>query len=454
MSRTAIRKDKQRYRGETGRERFKVLLVEDSRMFTVALSAQITQNAAAAVETCSTLAEMKLALEKRSNAYAVLVVDLNLQDSPGTQVLEAVAECGIPTIVFTGNFAFDKFDLPHGANIAEFILKDSPNVFEDVVSSVKRLLANDEIRVLVVSEKPEVRQLALSLLRGRRFLTSEACSAAEALSLMNDLPDIGLAVIDNALPDMPGETLVRTLRQEFSVERLRIVGTAVAGSSRSSSSTFRRSGADDYIVQPFSEDEFHQRVATNIDTLSHFRKLQAIASRDFLTDMYNRRHFFERGPILVRHCLEQGESVCAAVMDIDHFKKFNDAYGHETGDLVLKAVARKVRELVGDEYHLSARLGGEEFALLFRSMNLEEATVFCDHLREEVARTKVLAEEEELSVTISIGLAEITEIETFDNYLHAADQYLYMAKNSCRNRVFSDYSIVQMFSERSANNSA
>ncbi len=423
-------------------------------MFTVALSDQIAQNAAVVVETCSTLAEMESALAAQPNGYAVLVVDLNLKDSPGTQVLEAVAESRIPTIVFTGNFSVDKYDFPLGANIAEFILKDSPNVFEDVVSSVKRLLGNDEIRVLVVSETPEVRHFALSLLRGRRFLTSEACSASEALSLMNELPDIGLAIIDNALPDMSGEALVRQLRQDFSVERLRIVGTAVGGSPRSSASTFRRAGADDYIVQPFSEDEFHQRVAANIDTLSHFRRLQAIASRDFLTDMYNRRHFFERGPILVRHCLEQGESVCAAVMDIDHFKKFNDTYGHETGDLVLKAVARKVRELVGDEYHLSARLGGEEFALLFRNMNLEEATVFCDRLRDEVARTKVLAEEEELSVTISIGLAEITEIETFDNYLHAADQYLYMAKNSGRNRVFSDYSIVQMFSERPSSKSA
>ncbi len=428
----------------------KVLLVEDSRMFTVALSKQITSSTGADVYCCSTLAEMASALEGGEAGFAVVVADLNLEDSPESEVLDLVAQCGLPTIVFTGNFALEDGDIPRRANIVDFILKDSPSVFDDVVSSVKSLLNNDEIRVLVAGGEIAMRNLARGLLRGRRFLVAEADCGKDALAQLVDLPDIGLVIVDHNLPDMSGEALVRAIRRDFNKERIRIVGTAVGGSTSSSLGSFRRAGADDFVVQPFFEDEFNQRVAGNVDTLTRFRKLQAIASRDFLTNMYNRRHFFERGPVLVRHSLELNEPVCAAIMDIDHFKKFNDTYGHETGDVVLKAVARKIREIVGDEYHLSARLGGEEFAMLFRNMDLENATVFCDRLRQEVADTRVVADEEELSVTISIGLAEITEIETFDNYLHAADQYLYMAKNSGRNCVFSDYSIVQMFSDRSA----
>jgi len=136
------------------------------------------------------------------------------------------------------------------------------------------------------------------------------------------------------------------------------------------------------------------------------------------------------------------------VLDIDHFKKFNDTYGHETGDLVLKTVARKLRQMIDGETHLIARLGGEEFAILLRNMDVREATEYCDLLREEIARTNILFEDEELSVRVSIGVAIISAEETFDNYLHAADQYLYMAKNSGRNRVFSDYSITQLFADR------
>jgi diguanylate cyclase (GGDEF)-like protein len=172
--------------------------------------------------------------------------------------------------------------------------------------------------------------------------------------------------------------------------------------------------------------------------------LQRMASRDYLTDMLNRRYFFDRGPKMVEMCLRQSSPVCAALLDIDHFKRLNDTYGHEVGDLVLKAVSRKLLQIVGENQHLAARIGGEEFGLLLTHMDIEEAYEFCERIRIEISKVRVAIDDEDISVTVSMGLATISEFETFDNYLNAADQYLYLAKHSGRNRVFSDYQVLKI----------
>jgi diguanylate cyclase (GGDEF)-like protein len=171
------------------------------------------------------------------------------------------------------------------------------------------------------------------------------------------------------------------------------------------------------------------------------QSLQRMASRDYLTDMLNRRYFFDRGPKIVDMCLRKALPVCAALLDIDHFKRLNDTYGHEIGDLVLKAVSRKLLQIVGEKNHLPARIGGEEFALLLTNMDSEQAYLYCDQIRQEISRTRIAVDDEDISVTVSMGLASISGAETFDNYLNAADQYLYLAKHSGRNRVFSDYQV-------------
>lgn len=131
------------------------------------------------------------------------------------------------------------------------------------------------------------------------------------------------------------------------------------------------------------------------------------------------------GPRLVDQHLRRGEGTSIAVLDIDHFKRLNDTYGHEIGDLVLKHVARQLKLLVGEE-HLLARLGGEEFGILFDSLGVRDAFAFCEKLRAELAKLKIVADDEELGITVSIGLATIEAPESFENYLHAADQFLYM----------------------------
>ncbi len=422
-------------------------------MFSLALTARFREELNVEVVTCRTVSEFRQATAPGTARFTLAVVDLTLKDSEHMESLRYASEINLPSIAFTGSFDFQNELESLGNTVVDYVLKDSERVFDAIVGAVKRILTNSNIRVLIVSTDEAERAELRDFLLPQQFLVSEVSTGAEALDKMVTHSDIEIVLIRDKLPDMSHNALVRKIRDEYQLDRVRIIGLVDQGDS-ASGAEFLKWGASDFVSIPLNREAFHRRVAQNVDTLEKFKELRAAASRDFLTDMYNRRHFFERGPVLVKHCLERGEPVCAAVLDIDHFKKFNDTYGHETGDVVLKVVARRLREIVGDDFHISARLGGEEFGLLFRNMSLKDATDFCDALRIAIAETKILAEEEELSVTISVGLAEILGDETFDNYLNAADQYLYMAKNSGRNCVFSDYSIMQMFAARSQEKSA
>lgn len=423
-----------------------ILVVEDTRTFTTVLAHRFETELAVDVVTCQTLKDMQRAISESQGRFMLGVVDLNLADSPKGEVLDYSLEVGLPTIVFTGTFDFHMRESLLQKNVLDYVIKDNSGAIDSIVNAVRRVLQNRNIRVLVADGREQEESEAVQMLLAQQFLVVHAGSAPDAMEKLGKYRDIELVLIDDALPG-GGVELVKQIRRNASAEDMRIIGFSTRQNPLTCA-VFLKAGASDFLYQPFIQEEFQCRVAQSVDTLSQIKKLQAIASRDFLTDTYNRRYFFERGPILVQHCLARHEPCCAVVLDIDHFKKFNDTYGHETGDLVLKTVARKLRQMIDGETHLIARLGGEEFAILLRNMDVREATEYCDLLREEIARTNILFEDEELSVRVSIGVAIISAEETFDNYLHAADQYLYMAKNSGRNRVFSDYSITQLFADR------
>lgn len=424
-----------------------VLVVEDTRTFTTVLAHRFETELAVDVVTCHTLKDMQRVLASGPGRFMLAVIDLNLADSPNGEVLDYSLEVDLPTIVFTGTFDFRVRESILKKNVLDYVIKDNNRALDSIVNAVRRVLHNRNIRVLVADRFEAEESEAVQMLQAQQFLVTHASTLGEAVDRLAKYRDIELVIVDDALPGGGGIELVKQIRRTASAEDLRIIGFSTRENPLLCAA-FLKAGASDFLYQPFIQEEFQCRVAQSVDTLAQFKKLQAIASRDFLTDTYNRRYFFERGPVLVQHCLARQEPCCAVVLDIDHFKKFNDTYGHETGDLVLKTVARKLRQMIDGDTHLIARLGGEEFAILLRNMDVREATEYCDLLREEIARTHIVFEDEELSVNVSIGVAVISAEETFDNYLHAADQYLYMAKNSGRNRVFSDYSITQLFAER------
>ena len=167
----------------------------------------------------------------------------------------------------------------------------------------------------------------------------------------------------------------------------------------------------------------------------HLRmSLREQAMRDWLTGLHNRRHFDDALRGEIARAERARDNLTLALLDIDHFKSFNDAFGHEAGDEVLKAVASELRGFVRS-YDLACRVGGEELALLLPRAPIEETRVRLDLLRERIGTLSLRHDDVALPrVTVSIGVADLAHGPATD-LLRRADIALYAAKHGGRNRV-------------------
>ena len=170
------------------------------------------------------------------------------------------------------------------------------------------------------------------------------------------------------------------------------------------------------------------------------RDLQAAwseARTDALTGIANRKHFDQALRVAAAQALEQGVNACLLLADIDHFKHFNDVYGHVLGDQVLRLVASLLRHNIKGQ-DLVARYGGEEFAVILPATRLADAKTLADRLRELVASRRVQLKDRGQTlgrVTLSIGVAEFRPGERCVDWIGRADGALYEAKHAGRNRV-------------------
>jgi len=161
------------------------------------------------------------------------------------------------------------------------------------------------------------------------------------------------------------------------------------------------------------------------------------ARTDALTGLANRRAFDEQLEQLLAHADRFGHSVSLILADVDHFKKVNDTWGHESGDVVLKSIAKTLSDGVR-AVDVCARFGGEEIAILLPQTQLGGAVELADRLRKAVASKPIMALGNEVPVTISCGVACYPEgVLTKEALFAAADRALYEAKSSGRNCVKS-----------------
>jgi diguanylate cyclase (GGDEF)-like protein/PAS domain S-box-containing protein len=166
-------------------------------------------------------------------------------------------------------------------------------------------------------------------------------------------------------------------------------------------------------------------------------KLRELAMKDELTGLYNRRHFVELAEAEVARARRTSGPLSLAMLDIDHFKAVNDAFGHPVGDLALKELARCMRETLRTT-DVPARLGGEEFVVLLTDTGLDGAVAVTERLRERVGRAEVPAGKERVArFTVSGGVAELAPGERFESLLTRADEALYRAKEEGRNRTIT-----------------
>lgn len=186
--------------------------------------------------------------------------------------------------------------------------------------------------------------------------------------------------------------------------------------------------------------ELTKQSSITIERANVYSEILKNATMDALTGLNNRRQFEKRLHEEYSIATRQNTPLCAMMIDIDFFKKFNDTYGHSVGDIVLKTTASTIKEQLR-EYDIPSRYGGEEFCILLPQTTTDEAKIVADRLRLAVENKQIEIKPEKntppknISVTISIGLAELDIKDMAEDLYMKADSALYKAKENGRNRV-------------------
>jgi diguanylate cyclase (GGDEF)-like protein len=287
--------------------------------------------------------------------------------------------------------------------------------------------------VLIVDDDRVNRTVLAQLLHGECRLIL-ARDGATALARLEE-EDVSLVLLDVSMPNMDGYEVLRRIREN---PRTRDVSVIFITSQTDEAAEERglSLGASDYVTKPIRPAIGLARVRVHLKLAQQRRELLRLSMHDGLTGLANRRHFDETLHLACRHVARTGNPLGVAIFDVDHFKQYNDHYGHGAGDETLRKVARVLGEHARRPTDLAARYGGEEFVLL-----AHDPAQF-DHLLERVRLAVVELEipHEKSSagiVTISCGGVVIEGSPSLapTPLLTHADRLLYRAKHEGRNRI-------------------
>lgn len=257
----------------------RILLAEDSNVFTSMVRQRLKEIFDIDVEICRTYDDLTTANELSEEPVRLAISNINLPGAENGEALEYLLDLNIPTIVFTGTFQEQTREKLLAKDIVDYILKDNIFAVEMLVESVCRFLTNHRHHVLIVDDSPTARALLSTRLKRYNFRVSVAESGAKAIDLLKKNADIGLVVTDYNMPDIDGFELTRRIRSVRGSHELRVIGVS-SSTNRLLSARFLKAGGNDFMLRPFIDEEFYCRVNQNLDTLSQIRTIKASNARD------------------------------------------------------------------------------------------------------------------------------------------------------------------------------
>ncbi|MBI5606096.1 MAG: diguanylate cyclase [Deltaproteobacteria bacterium] len=296
-------------------------------------------------------------------------------------------------------------------------------------------------KILIIDDSRLITQFGKSILTGKGHEVLTADSGELGLEMaLRDQPD--LVLLDVILPGMDGYQICQKLKTTAQAQDIPVI-MLTSKAEPADKIKGLELGAVDYVTKPFDAGELIARVNTHLRMKELYealqeknRQLQEMANRDGLTDLYNHRFFHEHLTREMDRVRRYGGIISCVIVDIDFFKKVNDTYGHQAGDLILKDVADILQKGIR-ESDLAARYGGEEFALILLQTDAQTAILISERIRSQIAARPFLAVEPALHITASFGVASFPSpgMNAERDLVEAADQALYQAKKGGRNRV-------------------
>jgi len=314
--------------------------------------------------------------------------------------------------------------------------------------------------ILIVDDSARARLLIEAALRaqGHDHLTSvdSARAAFQALGMdsesSGDPPGFDLILMDLLMPEVDGIEACRQIKSCQRFTDVPVIMVTAEDSPECLKAAFE-AGATDYVRKPVNRVELAARVQSALrlkqetdwrkarerELVALTEKLQQLSHMDGLTEVANRRHFDEELARVWRRTLREGGAMALVMIDIDHFKSYNDQYGHLAGDECLRRVAEVLRTSVKRPFDLVARYGGEEFAVLLPDTQGAGAEKIAEKIRASVEGLDIPHCRSSVGnrVTISCGVAVASPAPNLDpaSLIAMADRRLYTAKHTGRNCV-------------------
>lgn len=297
--------------------------------------------------------------------------------------------------------------------------------------------------ILIIDDSKGVRLQILDVLQKTSLFQRyhEAGSVIEAFKIVLNEP-VDVILCDLEMPGMDG---FKFLNMVSAREDLRNIPVIMITGRTDSETKIRglEQGASDYVTKPFEPGELVARVKVQLkikslqDSLkkSNLELLQ-LSNTDPLTHLSNRRCLMDTLEKELKRSERSHSPLSLIMVDIDHFKRVNDSYGHQQGDVVLIEVAKVLLEHLR-EYDMAARFGGEEFSLVLPETDLLPAVQVAERLRVAATQLSFPPPLHELKLTISLGVATFphSKLRSVDDLVRGADEALYLAKREGRNRV-------------------
>jgi len=302
--------------------------------------------------------------------------------------------------------------------------------------------ASPAARILIVDDHEDNIELLRARLEARGYATVSAHDGQQALDIATRAPHPDLILLDVMMPNIDGIEVARRLKGDESLPFMPIIMQTALDSTEHTVEGLD-AGADDYITKPINFAVLEARVRTQLrlkglveEVQRQKEELERISRTDALTGLDNRRHLEERLEEQFEHAKRLHEHFAVVMCDLDKFKSVNDTYGHQAGDEVLRQCARILKG-EAREIDRVGRYGGEEFMLVLPGAQPDSAVTFAERVRKAVEAHTFTFDGGTLRRTMSLGVAgwPHSKLARSDDLVRAADDALYVAKETGRNRV-------------------
>ncbi|OZG74440.1 diguanylate cyclase response regulator [Hahella sp. CCB-MM4] len=294
-------------------------------------------------------------------------------------------------------------------------------------------------RILIVDDQPLMIRVIHQIFADEHELFM-ATSGEQALEFcQNNLPD--LVLLDVVMPGMDGLETCRRLKKDERTASIPVIFVTGQTTEEEENECWD-AGCVDFVNKPVNARTLLKRVRSHLTLKFQSDLLRRLAMLDGLTKLANRRYFDQFLSQEWRRCKRAGKPLSLVLLDIDHFKSYNDSLGHQQGDDSLRMVASAIARKAHRPADLAARYGGEEFAVILPETDLPGAVNIGEQIEQSVRELQIEHPSSPVCnvLTVSIGVASMVPVESSNPELliKVADQHLYLAKNRGRGQVCAE----------------